>query len=72
VSCIYTKNERKKTCNCKTNTGEPCIPVKIIGDAGLLDGGYTANKRAVENSSSVSFVVVSPGDDAWSMKGTAW
>ena len=41
----------------------PCIPVKIVGDAGLLDGGYAANKRAVENSSSVSFIVVSPGDD---------
>ena len=50
----------------------PCIPVKIVGDAGLLDGGYAANKKAVENSSSVSFVVVSPGDDVWSMKGTAW
>ena len=44
VSCIYTKNKRKETCNCKTNTGELCIPARTVGDVELLGGCYTVNE----------------------------
>ncbi|KAJ6959633.1 hypothetical protein NC653_037864 [Populus alba x Populus x berolinensis] len=40
---IY-KNKGKETCNCKTNTGELCIPAGTVGDAEFLGGCYTVNE----------------------------